>query len=375
MRTLADQVAETIALSDRVTRNLRITQTYHRILFAMTPLTGTVDVSWPAYAVWASRSVGHYVRTEEIPSLVRGLIAKAKLAPRVLDSADAEKSEIAALLSLPGTFLHATLEQVTEQIPTHLGEGNRIVFEELGPAYVAFLDTFMDKPEGDPGRLAHFLSWFRPGRPEEGGQSMLMDAFRAYHAAMAERDPKSRAEWMLLANLTTGYHEQIRLQRAIASALELPLAEKAIEHLEGTDQGISAAALRALVRVLPGLLEEVEEAWRAAATELFMALKMPDVTMRLGGDVPPLPDGRAFPIDVTSVENPRLLAILRELDASADSLRGSGARDWSVLSDRMNFIADVFRSRQQHPPLFHPPFTPQQVAEIDLGLLPEGPLY
>lgn len=374
MRSLGDQVAETIALDDRVTRNLRITQSYHRILFAMTPLTGTVDVSWPAYAVWASRTVGHYVRADEIPKLARGLVSEAKLVSRILDSIDAERAELAALLTLPGTFLHATIEQVTNRIPTQLGEGNRLVFEELGPAYVSFLDAFRDKPEGDEARLESYLTRFVPGPPGAGGQSMLADAFRAYHAAMRERDPKARAEWMLLANLTIGYHEQIRLQGPIASALDLPLAEAVVAHLEEGGHGLSAAALRAFVRVVPRFMDELEDVWRTAATECFMTLRMPDVTMRLGADVPALPNGREFPFHVTSVSNPKLVEILRKLDHSANSLRGSRAHDWSVLADRMNFIADVFRSRQQHPPLFDPPFTPEQVAEIDLGRVPSGAL-
>ena len=152
-------------------------------------------------------------------------------------------------------------------------------------------------------------------------------------------------------------------------------SEAVVAHLRQHGHGFSASVLAAVLRVVPGLMDELEEAWRTAATELFMTLKMPDVTMRLGADVPPLPNGRAFPIDVTNVSNPKLLAILDELDHSPNSLRGSRAHDWSVLSDRMNFIADVFRSRQQHPPLFDPPFTPEQVAEIDLGLVPNGPLY
>ena len=122
MRLLRDQVADTIALTDPVRRNLRITLSYHRILHAMTPLVGTVDVSWPAYAVWASRTVGHYVRAEEIPRLARGFVDEADLASRFLASIDADRAELGALLTLPATFLHAAIEQVTEEIPKQLGE-------------------------------------------------------------------------------------------------------------------------------------------------------------------------------------------------------------------------------------------------------------
>src|SRR3954453_5647476 len=157
MRPLRDQVADTIALTDPTSRNLRITLTYHRILHAMTPLVGTVDVSWPAYAVWASRTVGHYVRAEEIPRLARGFVDEADLAARFLASIDADRAELGALLTLPATFLHAAIEQVTEEIPRQLGEGNRLVFEELGPAYTTFIEAFQGKPGGDPATLESYL--------------------------------------------------------------------------------------------------------------------------------------------------------------------------------------------------------------------------
>lgn len=373
MGGLFDQVASTIAVPDRVIRNLRITQTYHRILLAMRRLTGATDVTWPAYAVWASRSVGYYIRAEVIPNFADDFVREVGLIARMVDEANHD-SELLSLVSLPATFIHEAIAQVTETIPVALGEGNRLVFEELGPAYVSFLETFHDRPQGDPQRLQHYLAGLRPGRPEDDGQSMLSEAFEAYHAAMGEPDPKRHAEWMLLANLRTGYHEQIRLQGTIANALDVGLADAVIRRLDTADCGLSAHLSRLIIKAAPKVFAEVEELWRAAATELFMTLDFPDVKMRIGEDVPPLPSGRPFPIDLTQVDNPGLLQVLAELDRSPNSLRRSSAHDWSVLSDRMNFIVDVFRSRQQHPPLFFAPFTDAQTADIDRNTLPHSDL-
>ncbi len=375
MRLLRDQVADTIALTDPIRRNLRITLTYHRILHAMAPLVGTVNVSWPAYAVWASRTVGHYVRAEEIPRIARNFVDEVELAARFLDSIDADRAELGALLTLPATFLHAAIEQVTAEIPRQLGEGNRLVFEELGPAYVTFIEAFDGRTGGDAAALETYLQRYRPGRPEDGGQTMLARAFTAYHEAMRAEHPRLRAEWMLLGNLTTGYHEQIRLQGAIAAALDARLSDRVVAHLENTGHGISASLLKALVRVAPHVLDDVEEAWRTLATEYFMTLKLPDIEMRLGADVPPLPDRREFPLDVTRLTNPQLLQLLAELDHTPNRLHGSRAQDWSRLGDRMNFIVDVFRSRQQHPRLFDPPFDAVQIAEIEQDRLPGGDLF
>ncbi len=41
----------------------------------------------------------------------------------------------------------------------------------------------------------------------------------------------------------------------------------------------------------------------------------------------------------------------------------------------MNFIVDVFRSRQQNPRLFEPPFEPAQIADIDQDRMPAGALF
>lgn len=375
MHQLRKQVVDTIAMSCPIRRNLRITLTYHRILHAMTPYMGCTNVSWPAYAVWASRTAGHHVRADEIPRVARRFVDEAELIARLLSSINANRTELGALLTLPATFLHAAIEQVTQEIPKQLGEGNRLVFEELGPAYLAFLEAFEGKPGGDLAALEVYLKRYRPGPPEEGGQSLLVDAFIAYHEAMRAENPQKRAEWMLLGNLTTGYHEQIRLQKPIAASLNAGLSDRVVSHLETTRHGISASLLKALVRIAPRILDDVEERWRKLATGYLMTLKMPDIEMRLGVDVPPLSDGRDFPAEVANVTNPKLVELLSKLDRTPHGLLGSRARDWSQLGDRMNFIVDVFRSRQQNPRLFEPPFDANQIVDIDENRMPAGALF
>jgi hypothetical protein len=45
-----------------------------------------------------------------------------------------------------------------------------------------------------------------------------------------------------------------------------------------------------------------------------------------------------------------------------------------VLEERMNFIVNLFRSRQRDPSLFDAPFSEAQLAELSEGRLPSGPL-
>ena len=63
-----------------------------------------------------------------------------------------------------------------------------------------------------------------------------------------------------------------------------------------------------------------------------------------------------------------------ELDYTPGTTQGSAACDWTDLGDRMNYLVDFFRSRQQERELLEPPFTPRQAAAIRAGEVPDGPL-
>jgi hypothetical protein len=59
--------------------------------------------------------------------------------------------------------------------------------------------------------------------------------------------------------------------------------------------------------------------------------------------------------------------LLGRIDPTPDSTRGSGARDWSNLEERVHFIADLFRVYQERPAVLSEPFTAEQVAVIKAG--------
>jgi hypothetical protein len=87
-----------------------------------------------------------------------------------------------------------------------------------------------------------------------------------------------------------------------------------------------------------------------------------------------LPNGDLYPPDLQTIVQPEANALIAELDYTPHTPRGSGARDWTRLSDRMNYVVDFFRSRQQEITLRDDPFTPEQVQLIRAGRLPGGPL-
>src|SRR4051812_31817202 len=56
------EVAAIAALKDPVLRNLKITLAYHDITLAMAELFGRDHLTWCAFASWASKTVGFFIR-------------------------------------------------------------------------------------------------------------------------------------------------------------------------------------------------------------------------------------------------------------------------------------------------------------------------
>ena len=128
-------------------------------------------------------------------------------------------------------------------------------------------------------------------------------------------------------------------------------------------------ATTATKRALDALDGHVKRIAREAITELLTTLSLPDQTLSLGLDVP-----GTFPAELEKIENPDLAALLRRIDPTPDTTRGSGADDWSKLAQRIHFIADLFRVYAQRPALSSEPFTAEQVVVIKAGGRPAGSL-
>jgi hypothetical protein len=188
---------------------------------------------------------------------------------------------------------------------------------------------------------------------------------------------------MLLANLAIGWHEQTRLQPQIAEALDAPFEEPVklrrdlLRDLLSLQIGLAFRLLLELVpgratslkNVLDDLDRHVKQIAHEAITERLMTLILPGEVLSLGRDVP-----GTFPSDLETIDNPDLRALLGRIDPTPDTTRGSGADDWSILGERIHFIADLFRVYQERPTLLSDPFTAEQMAVIKSGGRPAGPL-
>lgn len=361
--TTPGAVRRVISVTDPVRRNLLITQSYHELTAAFADLYRGPDLLWPVFATWASKQAGRYIRNEEVPAPLRRFLGLDRRR-RSLFSRFAPTDAVRRLVGRERLLRYGRL--TAEDVGRHVAEGNRLVYARLAPIYARFLMLLRSHREPDPVRLGAFLTELRRGG-EAGGLrndgdvgEELPRAFAQYYAARFETEPKRRAERLLLANLLVGLHEQIRLQEAIEGGLRAPVRRAMRSGITG--------------RFLAPALRRVEDDWSAAVTQCLMTLVLPDRVLELGEDLPPLPDGSMYPPALRTPTLPELRRVLGELDRTPGTLRGSAARDWTSLADRMSYLADFFRSRQQDRGLLQRPFTRQQTEAIRAGRVPAGRL-
>ncbi|MDY7230841.1 hypothetical protein [Hyalangium rubrum] len=375
-----EEIASIVRMTDPVLRNLHITQTYHVLTIAMTDLLGEENVSWCAYATWASKTAGFFIRKEVVPGLIRDLLERADAMTRSMAGGLPEDflGTWAAPFGLQALLTRA-LQQIADEIARQLSRGNLLVFEELAPLYAAMLEHFSGGERYDQGTLDRFLSRLSRGPVSREGQDLLIRAFTHYYEAMFEQDPKARAERIFLANALVGYHEQTRLQGPLIGALHAPLRQvfldEVVEFL-GVSSTRRANPLQemSLRGTFGPLAARLERLWRELSTRALMRMELPDGVLRLGEDIPALNAERDFPPSLARVEHPELVSLMGTLDRTPNDTAGSAARDWGELGDRMNLIVDLFRTRQQDRVLYDQPFTFMQVDALRQGRVPHGHL-
>ena len=115
---------------------------------------------------------------------------------------------------------------------------------------------------------------------------------------------------------------------------------------------------------------------RRQVTTCLLDYRRGEEQFDVGADLAPH-QGEPFPETLARLENAELVEFLTGAggwDRTPDSLAGSRAADWSCLSDRMNYIVDLFRSRHLDPGLFAAPYSEAQRRQIMAGRIPAGPL-
>ena len=342
-------------------RNRRITLAYSdlsvRLADALAHGGHRRQANWCTFSAWSSKTIGGWIEDDpEIDPLDPDWVP-AWVSEQLTD------------------VLRWVLTRDNGATYRALAAGNRFVFLEIGLAFALFLEAF------DPRRLtgADEEAWARYwGRMEavlaeqarldpswmltENPPSIELElGLRQYFEALFTGDPKERAERVLAGNLLIGAYEQRRVDGYVSASLAL----------------FTGPAMRRLV------CRRFDRAWSwrtwpsslyASLMSQFMVLKLPDEVLTLGRPLPaPGPSGTPlFPTDLQAITLPLTQALLTRYDLSDGRDEGRRVHNWSSYDDRMSYIANLFRSRQQHEPLFSKPFPPDVEAKLLRGELAPG---
>jgi len=371
------EVESIAAMPDVVMRNLRITQCYAELSRAFAQsLPG--GANWCTFATWASKQAGRSIRAED---LALALEVRLKAAAGL----NAVFQQLKSVLGLERESIIGEMSRLAlrtggiQRSSTAVAEGNVKVFAEIGREFARCLEV--TGSGGTDAAWGHFLGSMRAGEPPDG-QSMLIEAFRHYRMAMSEAG-EARAERMLAANLLIGFHEQTRLQPEIQRALDEALLPHAV--LEQYAYDAISGKLSWLPRIWSWfspsreillrnaakvVAAEVVRLARMVVTDQMMSIEFPGPRrLQLGRDVE-----RPFPVALAEVRLPELRDLLRRVDPTPDSARGSGALDWADFRERMHFITDLFRAWHDAAELQADPFSEAQLAELRAGRRPAGAL-
>lgn len=359
------------AIGDPILRNLWITTAYHDLALGMAGIVGRTNVSWPAFATWASKTAGASIRGDVLPGRMQGALGRSWTYRRAVGFAKFRLS--GAAIDFDTDILDAIRDAIAA-VSHQIAAGNLLVFQELGPLFARMVAAGAGQGAISPAHRTAIVDSMRAIDNDAEATARLRSVFTQYCDATLSPPAPTLADQILLANGLAGLTEQIRLQPNIAGALDAPIQVSLGKWLEDTIAKLSAPLQIVARPLLHAVVLEVEEVWRRLATELLMRLVTPTGDLDLGRDVPPLPGQPLFPPDLGALAAPDLLALMGQFDSTHGTGVGSGASDWAVLAQRMNYILTLFRSRQQVLDFLHPPFTDAQWAEMQQGRVPAGDL-
>jgi hypothetical protein len=336
---------------------------------------GRENVNWCSFATWASKTAGRFIRLDGVDEQIHAAVQDT------LGSVGSTNTVRNSLRHLPGgvDFVAERVAEAAKELAAEtsaaVAAGNLTVFAELAPLFSAMVIVMDEANTGNRVMADHVIASLQPGPTSQGGQDLLRRAGSDYFEARTLTDPRRKAELMLRANAQVGAHEQIRLQPYIHKAMTTSLADRVTARIH---EKLRGAATESAGRRLSALLDArlrpyrtaLEQGWLQIVTSYLMTLELPDGILRLGRDLPSAPGKPVFPADLTDLRDAELLRILRIYRAGGVNAHGSGATEWSNLSDRMRYILELFRSRQQDQSLFDPPFDRAARDAIQRGIVP-----
>jgi hypothetical protein len=369
------------AIPDPVLRNLWITQSYFELNTRLQQAVGGADRTWCGFAVWASDTAGQSIRGQELPHLVVQLTDQVP--EHLVDLARVNRRlrplrAVRASQPVSDDPLQRAVRDALADVSRHIAHGNTLVYLELGPLLVAFVERC---EAGDPATMtSDEVQRLLEAAAGEALDPDLVQAFEWWRTAIVTADDQTRAFAVLAANVLAVAHEQQRLQPDIAAAMNVGLLMAAGIIHQVTPRWMPHVLERLVARLVGKPLQRVAtRLWQQTTTELLLTLRMPGQVLRLHHDVPPLPDGQRFPpVLAELLDSPEeiamAVAVYRTWDRTDGSGERSGAADWAELHQRMSYIVNLFRGRQRDASLAAHPFTEAQLTAMRAGQVPDGPL-
>jgi hypothetical protein len=366
-----EAIRNTVALEDdAILRNLKITQGYQELSRAMTAMVRGGNVSWCGFAAWSSKTIGVFLR--DASTRERGLhaITQSGLYQFAIRGILGELAKAGLPIGEPP---EEVLEKALDKAIESLKLGNVEVYQEIATLYSTLISALGNDANLDLARLAPVTAYLDMRAPEDGGQRLLGQAAENYYRARFEPDGQLKAQLVLLGNAQIGKHEQIRLQPRIEVFLGSSLEQKIVEYWQRVCAGRPAIG-RLVTPIARDAGKLAKDEWTRFLTGLVLHLDLPgNERLHLGADVPP-PLGKAlYPQELQNLNNAEALAILREFGADRSTAAGTGANNWSDLTQRMLYILVLFRSRQLEAILLSDTFSPPQVADLAQGRMPTEP--
>jgi hypothetical protein len=207
-----------------------------------------------------------------------------------------------------------------------------------------------------------------------------------------------RARSILFASLMISAVEQDILHQAVGETInQVPErltseitdgATRWGERLAGVPRQVTALELP--FQIAP-ITRSITEAWARFMTNQILVVMLPSETLRLGKDVPPRSAiASFFPPDLNDLSslpkrpgmqaasgddarlNESVYNLVSSFDRSLGDGRGSAARDWRRYDDRLNWIVNMMRSRQQDRSLWWAPYSVEDQKRIEDGRLPKS---
>jgi hypothetical protein len=367
-------VNDIAGMTDPILRNLWITQRYHELALQLRDIGAGEDATWCAFAVWASKTAGASIRGDVLPAKAQRLVAENEvLRDAVHALGDGFVGRVWRLLLARDPLARAA-QQVTDDVARAIAEGNVLVFADLGPLFTTLVEVHRSATAPTPQSLSVALAPALSALESSGvDTSAVAVAFDAYGLAMAPSP--DRAAMVLLATTLAVGHEQQRLQATIERALDAAISDtlKRVIEEDLVRHVPSAPARVILAHLTDDVCQTLDDAWEVAVTEVIMELVTSVETLDLRRDVPRL-DGVMFPPALSDLAGSPAESEVALWDRTGGTGVRSGADDWAELEDRMNYIVNLFRSRQQDAHLFDPPFSDDQLAALARGQLPPGSL-